>query len=195
MHDVTCCSGNSSPRSSQRCPIFDRDRPENSQRCPKWVHTNKHRDLGCVNTSTYTVRVPYLRIWTSRLTDARRNTFEKSKAKMYRERGTRYEFPPWGSWACRLKDPQEKHIQLKFYNTQPKAEKSPCSSSLAASAQKSVGRMRLPYKRPQSAAVEHQTPTYPRSFPFGANILSFHSLISLEKPVTTWLLLNLPEQA
>ena len=84
-------------------------------------------------------------------------------------------FSTWGSWAHRLKDPQEKHIQLKFYNTQPKAEKSPCNSSLAASAQKSVGRMRLPHKRPQSAAVEHQTPTYPRSFPFGTNILSFHS--------------------
>ena len=69
----------------------------------------------------------------------------------------------------------KKHIQLQFYNTQPKAEKSPCSSCLAASAQKSVGRMRLPHKRPQFAAVEHQTPTYPRSFQFGANILSFHS--------------------
>ena len=84
MLDVPCCSGNSSPRNSQRCPIFDRDRPENSQRCPKFVHTNKHRDLGCVNTSTYTVRVPYLRIWTRRLTDARRNTFKKSKAKIHR---------------------------------------------------------------------------------------------------------------
>ena len=65
------------------------------------------------------------------------------------------------------------------------------SSSLAASAQQPVGRMRLPCKRPQSAAVEHHSPTYPRSFQFGANILSFH----LEKPVTTWLLLNFPEQA
>ena len=62
MLDVPCSSGNSSPRNSQRCPIFDRDQPENSQRCPKFVHTNKHRDLGCVNTSTYTVLVPYLRI-------------------------------------------------------------------------------------------------------------------------------------
>ena len=35
--------------------------------------------------------------------------------------------------------------------------------------------MQLPHKRPQSAAVEHQTPTYPRSFQFGANIPSFHS--------------------
>ena len=101
-------------RCSLRGLIFDRDRPANSQRCPKFVHTNKHRDLGCVNTSTYTVWVPYLRIWTRRLTDARRNTLKKSKAKIHRERGTWYEFPPWGSWARRLKDPKEKHIQKKI---------------------------------------------------------------------------------
>ena len=39
---------------------------------------------------------------------------KKSKAKINRGRGTRYEFPTWGSWARRLKDPREKHIQLKF---------------------------------------------------------------------------------
>ena len=38
----------------------------------------------------------------------RRNTYKKFKAKTLRERGTLYEFPTWGSWARRLKDPQEK---------------------------------------------------------------------------------------
>ena len=41
--------------------------------------------------------------------------------------------------------------------------------------------MQLPHKRPQSAAVEHQTLTYLRSFQFGANILSFHSPYFLGK--------------
>ena len=109
--------------------------------------------------------------WARRLKDPRRNTYKNFEEGIHRERGTRYEFPTWGSWARRLKDPQEKHIQL---NTQPKAEHPAAAVSLPRH-KKSVGRMRLPHKRPQSAAVEHQTPTYPRSFQFGANILSFHS--------------------
>ena len=88
MLDVPCCSGKACPRNSQRGLIFDRDRPINSQRCPKFVHTYKHRDLGCVNTSTYTVWVPCLRIWTRRLTDSRRNIQKVQSESSSRTRHT-----------------------------------------------------------------------------------------------------------
>ena len=55
--------------------------------------------------------------------------------------------------------------------------------------------MRLPCKRPKSAAVEHHSPTYPHSFQFWANILSFHSPYFLGKTGDNLAATNLPGKA
>ena len=276
------------PLNSLRGLIVDRDRPANSKRCPKFVHTYKHRDLGCVSKSTYTVRVPDLRLlgmsperspvetrtknskWkfianaahgtSSRPQHLGRTTWkipgethtkypkrknssrmrhtvrvpnlrilgtsperspvetrtQKFKAKIHRERGTRYEFPTWGSWARRLKDPQEKHIQklqsensLRTRNTVRVPELTTKILWYTAESGKitSAAAVSLSQHKSQSAEGDYHvnvlnlplSNTKHRHTRVRSSLAPIFStstrLNSLEKPVTTWLLLNLSEQA
>ena len=218
---VPCCSGKACPRNSQRGLIFDRDRPANSQRCPKCVHTYKHRDLGRVNKSSYTVRVPDLRILGAPPERSQENHVQKIQSehssrtrhtvrvpdlrilgappersqeqhiqkiqseKIHRERSTRHEFPTWGSCARRLKDPQEKHIQkIQSENSSPTRHTVRSQpEDLGRVAWKILSRnthknFKAKIRRERGTRFEFSTSTRLNSF---------------VKPVTTWLQLNLSE--
>ena len=75
----------------------------------------------------------------------------------------------------------------------------PCCSGKACPRNSQRGlifdRDRLPCKCTQSAAIERQTSAYPRSSSLAPIFSTSARLNSLVKPVTTWLLLNLSEQA
>ena len=189
--------------------------------CATWkipgeTHTKNPKQRNSLRMR-HTVRVPDQRILGASPERSPGETrTKKFNAKINCERGTWYKFPTWGSWAHRLKDPQEKHIRelqsensLRMRHTVRVPELTAKILWHTAKSGKitSAAAVSLSLHKSQSAGGDYHVTvlnlplsnTKHRHTCVRSSLAPIFStsprLNSLVKPVTAWLLLNLSEQA